>query len=105
MLYFFVGSRDLDAGDVHGVAQSQALHGVKVVGAAPGPVGRLLHRRFSLPSIPCPRGPCGGSVRMFSIYDDFHEAALNVIDRSAIKPLKVVVDGGQGLAGPMVGAA
>ena len=33
----------------------------------------------------------------------FREAALEFIDAAAIEPLKVVVDGGNGMAGPMVG--
>ena len=35
--------------------------------------------------------------------DEFHEAALAFIDPDAVTPLKVVVDGGNGMAGPMVG--
>ncbi len=41
------------------------------------------------------------------VYAEFQEAALGFIDpetiRSMAKPLKVVVDGGNGMAGPMVG--
>ncbi len=37
------------------------------------------------------------------IYEEFQAAALKFIDPDAIKPLKVVVDGGNGMAGPMVG--
>jgi phosphomannomutase len=47
--------------------------------------------------------PGGGSVEDVSVWDEFHEAALKFIDPSVIKPLKVVVDGGNGMAGPMVG--
>jgi phosphomannomutase len=38
-----------------------------------------------------------------AIYDEFHTAALSFIDPSAVTPMKVVVDGGNGMAGPMVG--
>src|SRR5437588_3607586 len=38
-----------------------------------------------------------------SIYDEFHAAALRFIDPDRVKPLRVVVDGGNGMAGPMVG--
>ena len=40
---------------------------------------------------------------MIDVYDDFQRHALSVIDPSSVKPLKVVVDGGNGMAGPMVG--
>ncbi len=45
----------------------------------------------------------GGTIEQVSIYDDFHETVIRFIDPSAIRPLKVVVDGGNGMAGPMVG--
>ena len=35
--------------------------------------------------------------------DDFRAAALAFIDPAAVKPLRVVVDGGNGMAGPMAG--
>ena len=47
--------------------------------------------------------PGGGSYEEVDIYADFQREALKVIDPSAIRPLKVVVDGGNGMAGPMVG--
>ena len=37
------------------------------------------------------------------IAEEFRAAALAFIDPSQVKPLKVVVDGGNGMAGPMVG--
>ena len=46
--------------------------------------------------------PGGGSVEEVSIYEEFQEAALRFIDPAAVS-LKVVVDGGNGMAGPMVG--
>jgi phosphomannomutase len=47
--------------------------------------------------------PGGGSVEDVSVHEDFQEAALTFIDAAAVKPLRVVVDGGNGMAGPMVG--
>ena len=47
--------------------------------------------------------PGGGSFEEVDIYDDFQRVALQVIDPSVIRPLKVVLDGGNGMAGPMVG--
>src|SRR3712207_4550106 len=45
----------------------------------------------------------GGSVEEVDVGDEFREAALKFVDPSAVKPMKVVVDGGNGMAGPMVG--
>ena len=47
--------------------------------------------------------PGGSSVEEVDIAEDFRAAALRFIDSDAVKPLRVVVDGGNGMAGPMVG--
>jgi phosphomannomutase len=47
--------------------------------------------------------PGGGSVEEVDIYAEFQAAALKFIEPDTIKPLRVVVDGSQGMGGPMVG--
>jgi phosphomannomutase len=47
--------------------------------------------------------PGGGACEEVDIYAAFHARALETIDPGAIRPLKVVLDGGNGMAGPMVG--
>jgi phosphomannomutase len=47
--------------------------------------------------------PGGGSFEEVDVADDFHEAVMRFIDPEAVAPMKVVVDGGNGMAGPMVG--
>src|SRR5262249_19129930 len=47
--------------------------------------------------------PGGGSVDPVELYDEFHGAVLRFIDPDAVKPMRVVVDGGNGMAGPMAG--
>jgi phosphomannomutase len=42
-------------------------------------------------------------VEEVDLYGEFQEAALKAIDPANVKPMKVVVDGGNGMAGPMVG--
>jgi phosphomannomutase len=42
-------------------------------------------------------------VEEVDIQGPFHEAAMKVIDPANVQPMKVVVDGGNGMAGPMVG--
>jgi phosphomannomutase len=45
----------------------------------------------------------GGSAQDVDVTADFHAAALRFIDPAKVAVLKVVVDGGNGMAGPMVG--
>jgi phosphomannomutase len=47
--------------------------------------------------------PGGGSVSELDVYPDFQERVLSFIDPDRVEPLRVVVDGGNGMAGVMVG--
>jgi phosphomannomutase len=49
------------------------------------------------------RGRASGEVEKVDIYDEFRSYVSRFIDPSAVRPMKVVVDGGNGMAGPMVG--
>ncbi len=106
MLYFLVGSRDLDGGLMCTASHNpKAYTGAKLVSrgalALSGDAGLGDVRDRILNGLDQPPG--GGSVEDVDIYSDFQAAALKFIDPSAVKPLKVVVDGGNGMAGPMVG--
>jgi phosphomannomutase len=110
MLYFLVGSRELDGGLMCTASHNPKRYtGVKLVRrgalALSGEEGINQIRDL----ISAGLGEAGrdgvatGSVSEVDVYADFQEAALRVIDPARIRPLKVVVDGGNGMAGPMVG--
>ncbi|HET9721353.1 MAG TPA: phosphomannomutase/phosphoglucomutase [Solirubrobacteraceae bacterium] len=107
MLYFLVGSRDLDGGLMCTASHNpKAYTGAKLVRrgalALSGDSGIGEVRDLVLDGLDDePAG--GGSVQPVDIHEQFQASALGFIDRSAIRPLKVVVDGGNGMAGPMVG--
>jgi phosphomannomutase len=106
MLYFLVGSRDLDGGAMVTASHNpKAYTGVKLVRegalAFSGDAGIDEVRAEIEAGMPDPPG--GGSVEAADVYDDFQALALSVIDPARLRPLKVVVDGGNGMAGPMVG--
>jgi phosphomannomutase len=106
MLYYLVGSRDLDGGLMCTASHNpKAYTGAKLVrrGALPlsseqgiGDIRDRINHGLGDP-------PGGGSVQTVSLYDEFHQRALSLIDPAAVKPLRVVVDGGNGMAGPMIG--
>ncbi len=107
MLYFLVGSRDLDGGIMCTASHNpKAYTGAKLVGrgalALSGDSG-IGDIRDMIAAGQLGASPGGGSVEQVDVYSDFQTAALRFIDPAAIKPLKVVVDGGNGMAGPMVG--
>ena len=109
MLYWTVGSRELDGGLMCTASHNPAAYtGAKLVKrgaiALSGDSGiGELKEIVSAGEPGAPADPPGSSSRRTTSPSAFREAALGYIDPSAIKPLKVVVDGGNGMAGPMVG--
>jgi phosphomannomutase len=106
MLYFLVGSRELDGGAMVTASHNpKAYTGVKLIregalalsgDAGIGDVRREIEAGLSEP-------PGGGSAEDVDIWEDFHAKALSFIDPDRVRPMRVVVDGGNGMAGPMVG--
>ncbi len=106
MLYFLVGSRELDGGAMVTASHNpKAYTGVKLVRegalALSGDAGIGEIRDLVLAGMPEPPG--GGKVESTDVYEGFQRHALSFIDPGAVRRLKVVVDGGNGMAGPMVG--
>jgi phosphomannomutase len=106
MLYYLVGSRDLDGGLMCTASHNpKAYTGAKLVRqgaiALSGDAGiQDIRRRIEAG---LGEAPGGGSVEDAEIYEEFQATALTFIDPARVKPLRVVVDGGNGMAGPMVG--
>jgi phosphomannomutase len=107
MLYFLVGSRELDGGAMITASHNpKAYTGIKLVreGALPlsgdAGIGDVRSEIEAGIGPPRTRGTFSEEV---DIWDDFHRHVLSFIDPEAVRPLKVVVDGGNGMGGPMVG--
>ena len=106
MLYHLVGSRELDGGAMVTASHNpKAYTGVKLVregalalsgDAGIGDVRREIEAGLG-------HAPGGGSLEEVDVWDEFRTHALSFIDTSKIESMKVVVDGGNGMAGPMVG--
>jgi phosphomannomutase len=106
MLYYLVGSRDLDGGAMVTASHNpKAYTGIKLVRegalALSGDAG-IGEVRATIEA-GLPDAPGGGTVEAVDIYDDYHERVLGFIEPDRVKPLKVVADGANGMAGPMVG--
>jgi phosphomannomutase len=107
MLYWLVGARELDGGLMCTASHNPAKYtGAKLVErgavALSGDRGIGEIRDLVLGGLPEPTAPAGG-VEEVDVYADFQKTALALIDSSALRPMKVVLDGGNGMAGPMVG--
>jgi phosphomannomutase len=111
MLYYLVGSRGLDGGLMCTASHNpKAYTGAKLVRegaiALSGDAGiqdvrRTIEAGMGDTKRTPPTPP--GTVERVDVYSEFQDAALRFIDPHAVRPLKVVVDGGNGMAGPMVG--
>lgn len=106
MLYFLVGSRGLDGGAMCTASHNpKAYTGVKLVRegalALSGESG--IGEIENLVGAGMGEAPGGGSSEEVDLWAEYRALALSAVDRSKIRPLKVVVDGGNGMAGPMVG--
>jgi phosphomannomutase len=106
MLYHLVGSRELDGGAMVTASHNpKAYTGVKLVreGALPLSGDAGIGEVRDTIAAGLGGAPGGGSLEEVDIWDEYRAHALSFIDPSAVVPMKVVVDGGNGMAGPMVG--
>jgi phosphomannomutase len=107
-VYWTVGSRGLDGGISCTASHNpKAYTGAKLVRsgalALSGDSGIGELRELVEAGEPGPPVAEPGAVRSEDVGAAFRAAALEYIDASRIAPLKVVLDGGNGMAGPMVG--
>jgi phosphomannomutase len=106
MLYHLVGSRELDGGAMCTASHNpKAYTGVKLVREGALPLSGEAGIGDVRDEIAAGLGmaPGGGSAEKVDIWDEYHAHALSFIDPANVRPMKVVVDGGNGMAGPMVG--
>ena len=108
MLYYLVGSRSLDGGLMCTASHNpKAYTGAKLIRegalALSGETGIQEIRRRVEAGIATGSSDQRGSLQEIDIYGEFQRAALAFIDPQAVRPLSVVADGGNGMAGPMVG--
>ena len=106
VLYHLVGSRGLDGGAMVTASHNPKPYtGVKLVregalalsgDAGIGDVRREIEAGLG-------DAPGGGSVEEVDVWEEFRAHALSFVDPERVRPAKVVVDGGNGMAGPMVG--
>jgi phosphomannomutase len=106
MLYFAVGEYGYEGGiQITASHNPRAYNGMKIVrrGAKPvgGDSGLDQIKRLAEDGLPDPSG--AGEVTERDVYAEFHDRVLRFIDPSAVRPLRVVLDGANGMAGPMIG--
>src|SRR5688572_28135667 len=107
VLYFLVGTRSLDGGAMVTASHNPKQYtGVKLVreGALPlsGDAGIGELREMIEKGLPN-KGPGEGTIEVVNVLKEFQDGALGMIRQGEkVKPMKLVVDGGNGMAGPMM---
>jgi phosphomannomutase len=108
MLYWTVGSRELDGGLMCTASHNpKAYTGAKLVKrnalALSGDSGIAELRDLVMGGEPGPPADEPGEIEAEDIGDQFRADAVGYIDPGAIRPMKVMLDGANGMAGQMVG--
>ena len=109
MLYYAVGELGLDGGATITASHNPKEYtGAKIVrrGALPvgGDSGLLEIRDRALSLADVPEGQTPGRVETRDVYPGFVDKVLSFIDPGAVKPLRVVIDAANGMAGAMLAA-
>jgi phosphomannomutase len=108
VLYFAVGSRGLDGGLMCTASHNPAAYtGAKLVKrgsiALSGDLGIGELREIVTGGEPGAAADPPGEYSSEDVGEPFRAAALDFIEPDAIREMKVVLDGGNGMAGPMLG--
>ncbi len=107
MVYFAVGELGLDGGvAVTASHNPKEYTGLKIVrgGALPvgGESGLLEIRDRAMALSDTSQGLTPGHVERYDIWEQYVERVLSFVDLEAIKPLKIVIDAANGMAGVML---
>ena len=108
VLYFVVGSYKLDGGLMCTASHNPAAYtGAKLVKrgaiALSGDSGIGDVARYASEDDPGPPAETRGVLEEVDVGDEYRRAAERFIDMESVTPRKVVLDGGNGMAGPTVG--
>jgi len=107
MVYFAVGELGLDGGiAVTASHNPKEYTGMKIVrrGALPvgGDSGLMDIRDRAMSLSDAPEGLTPGHVQRYDIWEQYVDRVLSFVDIEAIRPLKVVIDAANGMAGTML---
>ncbi|MGZ4308406.1 MAG: phosphomannomutase/phosphoglucomutase, partial [Gaiellaceae bacterium] len=106
MLYFAVGELGLDGGiTVTASHNPKEYTGMKIVRAGALPVGGdsgLPEIRERAISRGQSQGQSPGHVEPYDVWPQYVDRVLSFIDREAIRPLRIVIDAANGMAGAML---
>lgn len=104
-VYYVSGKREVPGAVITASHNPPNYNGIKLCRAGAAPVGEEtgLRELRAMIEAGLEPGPGGGSVTSFDATGGYVDHLLSVVDPSAMSPLRVAVDGGNGMAGVVVG--
>jgi len=105
LVYFYSGKYELPGAIITASHNPPQYNGLKLCRAGAAPVGvetGLDEIKTHVLGGESPPAPTEGSVRRVDATDDYVDHLLSIVDASSIGPLRVAVDGGNGMAGVTV---
>ncbi|GAV38283.1 phosphomannomutase/phosphoglucomutase [Streptomyces acidiscabies] len=106
-LYYASGARDLPAAMITASHNPATDNGIKLVGPGARPIARdtgLEDIHGYLHAGPGARSATRGAVRSVDLHDDYTRYLRGLVDLTAIRPLKIAIDAGNGMAGHILPA-
>jgi len=101
MLYFAAGSRNVPGAMFTASHNPAQYNGIKLCRAGATPIGQDTGLAALREAVErgVPEGPGGGTVEQRAMVADYAAYLLGLVDLTGIRPLKVVVDAGNGMGG------
>jgi phosphomannomutase len=104
LLYYAAGSLDLPGAMITASHNPSAYNGVKLCRGGAVPIAEELVELRAAAERGLPAGPVTGRVTHRDVLADYAEHLRKLVDASGVRPLTVVVDAGNGMAGHTVPA-
>ncbi|MGH8925059.1 MAG: phosphomannomutase/phosphoglucomutase [Acidimicrobiia bacterium] len=104
LVYYVSGSRGLPGVMITASHNPSNYNGIKLCRAGAAPVGQDtgLSEIEKMLTEPLPSRGRTGDVRAFDARPGYVDHLLSIVDEGAMKPLRVAVDGGNGMAGAVI---
>lgn len=103
-IYYMSGSKQVPGAVITASHNPAEYNGIKLCRAGAAPVGQDtgLSEIEKMVEAGVPEGPGGGVVREFNALPGYIDHLLSVVDATRMSPLRVAVDGGNGMAGVVI---
>jgi phosphomannomutase len=105
LVYFYSGKHEVPGAIITASHNPPQYNGLKLCREGAAPVGvdtGLTEIKAEVMEGEAPPAPSQGAVRTVDASDDYVDHLLSVVDAASIGPLRVAVDGGNGMAGVTV---